>query len=195
MAWQRFVGSLNFQVFFAKEPCKKRYSAHEQNLSTCVKWATLTNEILSRMRTFSLYSFQVNRLFDHPVPLGIPISPPHQPHPLHSSCDSSDPLPFFWLMLLLLLRKKSSSSFARSCMCSNLVLWIRDDRVFPDIFVPLFFSFLMCKVFVSNKSLSSAPLRQAPVPGCRHSSCALFVYMCLCVSAFVCACENVYVKW
>ena len=33
------------------------------------------------------------RLCDPPLPLGIQISPPHQPHPLHSSCDSSDPLP------------------------------------------------------------------------------------------------------
>jgi len=57
--------------------------------------------------------------------------------------------------------------------------------VFPDI------SFLVCKAFVSNKNLSPAPLNQAPVPGCRHSSCVLIVHVCLCVCASVCACENV----
>ena len=75
-------------------------------------------------------------------------------------------------------------------MCSNLFLYSREYRVFPDIF-----SFLrVCNVFVSNKSLSSAPLNQTPVPGCRHSSCVLIVHVCVCACASVCACENVYVK-
>jgi len=54
--------------------------------------------------------------------------------------------------------------------------------------------FFLCKAFFSNKSLSSAPLNQAPVPGCRYSSCVLNIHVCLCVCASVCACENVYVK-
>ena len=41
------------------------------------------------------------------------------------------------------------------------------------------------------QSLSSAPLNQAPVPVCHHSSCLLIVHVCLCVCASVCACENV----
>jgi len=53
--------------------------------------------------------------------------------------------------------------------------------VFSDI------SFFVCKAFVSNKSLSSAPLNQAPVPSCRHSSCVLIVhvYLCVCVPLYV----------
>ena len=57
----------------------------------------------------------------------------------------------------------------------------------------LFFLFV-CKTFVSNQSLSSASLNQAPVPGCRHSSCVLIVHMCFCVCGSVRECENIQVK-
>jgi len=36
-----------------------------------------------------------------------------------------------------------------------------------------------------TKSLSSAPPNQAPVPGCRHSSCVLIMHVCLSVCASV----------
>jgi len=60
----------------------------------------------------------------------------------------------------------------------SLDLWILG---FSD-----FFFFGVCKV--SNNS--SAPLKQAPVPGRRHSSCVLIVHVCLCVCASVCARGN-----
>ena len=41
----------------------KGYSAHEQDLPLRVKWATSTNEILSRMRPFSVGPLYVNRTF------------------------------------------------------------------------------------------------------------------------------------
>ena len=44
---------------------------------------------------------------------------------------------------------------------------------------------------VSYKTPSSASPNQAPVPGCRHSSCVLIIHVCLCVRASICACENV----
>ena len=44
---------------------------------------------------------------------------------------------------------------------------------------------------VSYKTPSSASPDQAPVPGCRHSSCVLIIHVCLCVRASVCACEFV----
>ena len=44
---------------------------------------------------------------------------------------------------------------------------------------------------VSYKPPSSASPDQAPVPGCRHSSCVLIIHVCLCVRASMCACENV----
>ena len=61
------------------------------------------------------------------------------------------------------------------------------------VFWRFFLSFLCaCKAFVSNKSLSSVPLNQAPVSGCRHFSCVLIIHVCLCVCASVCAWKQ---KW
>ena len=54
--------------------------------------------------------------------------------------------------------------------------------------------FFVCKAFVSNKSLSSTPPNQVPVPGCRYSSCVLIMHVCLCVCASICACEKVQVN-
>ena len=74
-------------------------------------------------------------------------------------------------------------------LCSRIFFFgFMNIGCFLTLFSPLFF---VCKVFVSNKSLSSAPLNQAPVPGCPHSSCVLIVHVCLRVCASVCACENV----
>ena len=56
------------------------------------------------------------------------------------------------------------------------------------------FLFLVYKAFASKKTLSSAPPNQAPVPGCRHSSCVLIIHVCLCVCASVYACENALVS-
>jgi len=72
-------------------------------------------------------------------------------------------------------------------------------RMFPwdswiSVFSWQFFFVYVCKVSL-YQSLSSVALNQAPVPGCRHSSCVLIVHVCLCVCASVCACENVLVKW
>ena len=68
--------------------------------------------------------------------------------------------------------------------------FVRNISIFSDISpTPPFL--WVCKAFDTNKSLSSAPLKQAPVPGCCHSSCVLIVHVCLCVCASVCACENV----
>ena len=63
-----------------------------------------------------------------------------------------------------------------------------------EISVLLTIFFACVQAFVSNKYLSSATPNQAPVPGCRHSSCVLIIHVCFCVCASVCACENVYVK-
>jgi len=41
----------------------ERYSAHEQDMPPHVKWATLTNEILSRITTFILGPFNSKRTF------------------------------------------------------------------------------------------------------------------------------------
>jgi len=77
-------------------------------------------------------------------------------------------------------------------MCSNLFLQIREYQFFLT-----FFFWRVCKIsnkdlkFKKKQRLSSAHLKQAPVPGCRHSSCMLIVHVCLCVCACVCACENV----
>jgi len=38
---------------------------------------------------------------------------------------------------------------------------------------------------------ASAPLNQVPVPSSCHSSCALIMYVGLCVCAYVRTCENV----
>jgi len=94
-------------------------------------------------------------------------------------------------MLLLLLRKKWSNSFAGSIMCSNLFFRFVNICFLLTLSPPPFSC--VCKAFVANNSLSSAPLNQtvAPVPGCRHSSCVLIIHVCLCVCASVCACENV----
>ena len=52
------------------------------------------------------------------------------------------------------------------------------------------FLFFFARPF-SYKIPSSASPDQAPVPGCRHSSCVLIIHVCLCVRASICACENV----
>ena len=67
------------------------------------------------------------------------------------------------------------------------------------LFARIFFRFeiSVCWIFfffarpVSYKTPSSAPPDQAPVPGCRHSFCVLIIHVCLCVRAYICACENV----
>jgi len=89
-------------------------------------------------------------------------------------------------MGLAALRKKESSSFVGSSstpMCSNLIL-DREYWFFPDTFSPPFWC--VCKAFVSNKSLSSAPLNQAPAPGCRHSSCVQYTLVLVCVCFCIC---------
>jgi len=68
-------------------------------------------------------------------------------------------------------------------MCSNLFFR------FVNIGFFLIFFFGGCKV--SNKASYSTSLNQVPVPGCLHSSRVPIVYVCLCVCASVCACENV----
>ena len=75
-------------------------------------------------------------------------------------------------------------------LCVEFLLQLREYQFFPDIF-PFFLFLSVCKAFVSSNSLSSAPLNQAPVPGCRYSSCVLIIHVCLCVHASVCARENV----
>ena len=78
-------------------------------------------------------------------------------------------------------------------MCSNLFLRF----VNIGFFLTFFSVFFLCMCKVSNKAFLlcarslTKPLNQAPVPGCRHSSCVLIVHVCLCVCASVCACENV----
>ena len=39
--------------------------------------------------------------------------------------------------------------------------------------------------------VSSAPPNQFPLPDSRHLTCVLIIHVCLCVCAYVCACENV----
>jgi len=78
-------------------------------------------------------------------------------------------------------------------LCAR-IFFFQDSWIsgFPDISFSFFsFSLCVCKAFVSKKSFSSARLNQAPVPGCRHSSCVLIIHVCLRVCASVCACENV----
>jgi len=61
-------------------------------------------------------------------------------------------------------------------MCSNLF--------FRFVNIGFSLHFFLC-VQGLEQSLSSTPLNQAPVPGCRHSSCVLIVHVCLCVCASV----------
>jgi len=68
-------------------------------------------------------------------------------------------------------------------------------RIFFFRFVNIFFCLFFFWVQGLLQSLSTAHINQAPVPGCRHSSCVLIVHVCLCVCASVCSCENVWVKW
>jgi len=92
------------------------------------------------------------------------------------------------LMLLLLFRNKYSSSFSGCRTCSKSFFWI---RVIGCLW--LFVCVFACVCFVSNQSLSSAPPDQAPVPGCRHSSCVIIsdhtcvlVCLCLCMCIWKC---------
>jgi len=59
-------------------------------------------------------------------------------------------------------------------------------------FARTFFLDLRCADIFYVLGLSSAPPNsiQAPVPGCRHSSCLLIIHVCLCLCASTCACEN-----
>jgi len=68
---------------------------------------------------------------------------------------------------------------------------MRSNLSFRFVNISFFEHFFLCVCARSLTGLSSAPLNQAPVPDCRHSSCVLIVHVCLCVCASVCACENV----
>ena len=75
-------------------------------------------------------------------------------------------------------------------VCARIFFQIREID-FADILFSSFFFFLVCKALVSNKRPSSVPHKQAPVPGCCHSSCVLIIHDCFFVCAFACAYENV----
>jgi len=79
--------------------------------------------------------------------------------------------------------RNSLVALAGSSMCLNLF--------FRFVNISFFLTFFFVCVQGLQQSLSSAPLNQAPVPGCRHSSSVLIVHVCLCVCTSVCAYENV----
>ena len=68
------------------------------------------------------------------------------------------------LVLLLLLRKKKSGSFAGSSMCSIFFPQICEYQFFSDMYTYIYMyvspCLCVCKAFVSNERLSSAPLNQ-----------------------------------
>ena len=70
-------------------------------------------------------------------------------------------------------------------MCSNLFFRFVNISFFWHCFFFFLTCLCVCKAFVLNKSLSSASLNQAPVPGYRHSSCVLIIHMCVCLCARV----------
>jgi len=49
-----------------------------------------------------------------------------------------------------------------------------------------------CFANMSHQKSSATPSDQAPVPGSRHSSCALITHVCMRACAYKCTCVNVY---
>jgi len=76
-----------------------------------------------------------------------------------------------WLKLLSILREEKCS-----CLPSNTRFsqsWLEASNRIVKTFWFVFWG--VCKVVVSNKSLSSTPPNQAPVPGCRNLCSVLII--------------------
>ena len=110
----------------------------------------------------------------------------------------------FWFRRTIFLRPQSPTKSLESavwCMGERRSSWTKYRSLLEAILARIFFRFQIslcwiflfllivlcaCKAFVSNKSLASAPPNQAPVSGCRHSSCLLIIHVCLCVCLCMC---------